>query len=411
MNQTEKKSSSQNKIQLKLEDAIIGIRKFSWICLLFALVFGSVVFVKEHVEYVPYYTSEATFTVNTEKKSSSVGGMSVYTFYYDSATANQLSTTFPYLLSSTLLRDAVCEDLGVEAIPVELKASVVSGSNMLTIYSTSRDPQLSYDVLVSTIKNYPSVAKYVIGNIQFDIISEPTMPVEPSNSLGYVGAVIKAMLLGAGLGCIFIILYVYSRSTIRNREDIKTALGSETLGSIPHVSFKRYGRKIDQSILCTNEKVDKSFYESVRILRNVFKNSLKDGEKIIIGTSTAPSEGKTTVITNLALSLAEKDKKILLVDGDIRHPSVSPLLGLDVETMDFETVTEKYKITYLEQYGIYFMVFNKEGNKHLKYMNSAYVRNIFDSIRDDFDLILVDTPPCGLVSDALFFAQAADAAY
>lgn len=413
MNHTEKKSSNQNtnKIQLKLEDAIIGIKKLSWICVVFALVFGGIVFVKEYVEYVPYYTAEATFTVNTEKRSSSIGGVSVYSFYYDSATANQLSKTFPYLLSSTLLEDAVCEDLGVGGIPAKLSATVVSGSNMLTLYATALDPQTAYDVLIATIENYPDVAKYVIGNIQFEIISEPTVPIEPSNGFGYISAVIKAMLLGAAIGCLFIILYVYSRNTIRNRDDIKTILNSETLGTIPHVSFKRYGKEIDQSILCTNEKVDKAFYESVRVLRNVFKNSLKDGEKIVIGTSTAPSEGKTTVITNLALSLAEQDKKILLVDGDIRHPSVSPLLGLDVETMNFDIVTEKYKIAYLEDFGIYFMIFNKEGNKHLKYMNSAYVKNVFDSIRDDYDLILVDTPPCGLVSDALFFAQAADAAY
>ena len=221
----------------------------------------------------------------------------------------------------------------------------------------------------------------------------------------------KAMFLGAVLGCAAIVIYVYSRKTIRTREDVKSNLNAETLGVIPHVSFKRHGKEIDQTILYTNEKVDKAFYESIRILRNVFKNSLKENDKIIMGTSTAPSEGKTTVITNLALSLAEQDKKILLVDGDIRHPSVSPLLGLDVHTMDFDIVTEKYKIAYLEEFGIYFMVFNKEGRKNLQYMNSAYVKNIFDSIRDDYDLILVDTPPCGLVSDALFFAQAADAAY
>ena len=213
MNHTENKSSNQNenKIQLKLEDAIIGIRKLSWICVLFALVFGGIVFVKEHVDYVPYYTAEATFTINTEKRSSSIGGVSVYTFYYDSATANQLSKTFPYLLNSTLLEDAVCEDLGVRAIPADIDARVVTSTNMLTLYATALDPQTAYDVLIATIENYPDVAKYVLGNIQFEIISEPTIPIEPSNELGYISAVIKAMLLGAAIGCVFIIIYVYRK--------------------------------------------------------------------------------------------------------------------------------------------------------------------------------------------------------
>ena len=412
MNQVDNKTSNQNtnKLQLKIEDAVIGFRKLSWLCVLLSLVFGGVVFVKEHVEYTPLYTAEATFTVSTEKQSS-IGGMSVYTFYYDSAAAERLDKTFPYILKSTMLHDAVCEDLGIPTVPASLKASVVTGSTMLTLYSVARDPQMAYDVLVSTVKNYPSVANYALGNIQFEMISEPTVPIEPSNSLDYIGAVIKAMIIGFGIGCLFVIIYVYSRNTLRTREDIRTHLSCETLGTIPHVSFKRHGKQIDESILCTNEKVDKAFYESVRILRNVFKNSLKEGEKVVMGTSTSPSEGKTTVITNVALSLVEKDKKILLVDGDIRHPSVAPLLGLDIDKLEFQTVTEKYKIAYLDEFGIYFMLFNRNGIKRLKYMNSTYVKNIFDEIRDDFDYILVDTPPCGLVSDALFFAQAADAAY
>ncbi len=413
MNQTDNKTSNQNtnKIQLKVEDAVIGFKKLSWLCVLLAIVFGIVVFVKEHVEFVPYYKAEATLTVNTEKQSSSIGGMSVYASYYDTAAASQLSKTFPFILNSTLLSDAICEDLKVSRLPANLSASVVQGSSMLTITSKSRDPQSAYDVLVSAVDNYPDAARYALGNIEFEVISEPVVPIEPYNTLDYIGPVFKAMLVGFAIGCLFIVIYVYSRNTLRTRENIKASLGCETLGMIPHVSFKKYGKQIDQSILCTNEKVDKNFYESVRILRNVFKNSLKNGEKIVMGTSTSPSEGKTTVITNLALSLVEKDNKVLLVDGDIRHPSVSPLLGLDLETLEFEIVTERYSIAYLEDFGIYFMVFNKNGIKRLKYMNSTYVKNIFDEIRDKFDYILVDTPPCGLVSDALFFAQAADAAY
>lgn len=413
MNQMENKTSnkSTDKLQLKVEDAVIGFRKFSWLCVLLALVFGSVVFVREHVTYVPYYRAEATLTVNAEKKTSPIGGMSVYGSYYDTATTNQLEKTFPYLLGSTLLYDTVCEDLGVSSVSASLQSTVVQGSNMLTIYCTARDPQVAYDVLVSTVKNYPTIAKYALGNIEFELISEPTLPIEPSNTLDYIDAVIKAMVAGFAIGCMIIVIYVYSRNTIRTREDVKEKLGCETMGMIPHISFKRHGKEIDHSVLCTNEKVDKSFYESIRILRNVFKNSLKEGEKIVIGTSTSPSEGKTTVITNTALALVEKDKKILLVDGDIRHPSVAPLLGIDVENLDFQINTERYRIAYLEDFGIYFMMFNRNGIKHLKYMNSTYVKGIFDSIRDDFDYILVDTPPCGLVSDALFFAQAADAAY
>lgn len=414
MKETENKTKSTNLLDglnLKIEDVAIGFRKFGWLCVTLAVVFGMVMLGYRHANHVPYYTSEATFTVSTQSNQSSIGGVSVYSFYYNASMANQLAKIFPYILQSDLLYDAIREDLGITQIGATLSASNVSGSSMFTMKSTSIDPQRAYDVLVSAMDNYPSIAKYSVGNVRLEMITAPTVATEPTNDSTYIVSALKAMALGFAIGLGVIVIYVYSRSTIRNKEDIKKNLGSESLGTIPYISFKKYSKEIDKAILWTNPNVDKTFYESVRVIRNVFKNSLKPGEKIIMGTSTAPSEGKTTVVTNLALSLCEQGKKVLLVDGDLRHPSVSPLLGIDPEEIEYETVTENYKIAYLKEFNIYFMVFNTSYGNKFKYLNSNYIKNVFDAVRDDFDLILVDTPPCGLVSDALFFAQVADAAY
>ncbi len=414
MEQTGNKNKSYSEtdkgIEINLSEIIKGARKLGVLCIVLALLFGGVVFVKEYTSYVPKYTAQATFTVSTQNASSSMGGVSVYSFYYDSATANQLTETFPLILSSNLLQDAVCEDLDITRLPATLSATAVEGSNMFTLSATGTNPQMTYDVLNSVIENYPSVAKYAVGNIKFEIITSPIVPTEPSNTMDYMKDVAMAALNGFALGCGIIILYAYLRKTVQRKSDVKEKLGYEAIGTIPHVVFKKHTRSVDRAVLYTNGKIDVAFRESFRVFRNVFNNAL-NGDKVIIGTSTAPGEGKTTAVTNLALALSDYGKKVLLVDGDLRNPSVAALLGINPDCLEYETVTTEYKIAFLRNYGIYFMIFNTENGKHFKYMNSVYAKEVFDSVKDDFDVVLVDTPPCGLVSDALFFAQAADAAF
>lgn len=414
MNQTESKnriSASEHKRTIRVENVIIGMKRFGWLCAILAVLFGGFAYVYERVNYVPMYTAETTFTVSTENSSSSIGGVSVYSFYYDTATANQLSDTFPLLLSSGLIQSAVCEDLEIPYLPVSFQSQTVEGSNMFTLKATSRNPQMAYDALVSVIDNYPTIAKYAVGNIKIDMITSPVVPTNPSNTNDYVGVVLKAMIIGFGFGVFVIVLYAYTHNTIRTKSDLKSNLSCDVLGVIPRVGFKKHTKAIDRSVLTTNEKIDDGFVSSIRVLKNIVKNSLKHGEKIIIGTSTAPGEGKTTVTTNLAISLAEHGRRVLLVDGDVRRPSVSPLLGVNPEEIEYIFTTDDYKIAYLKDYKIHLMIFNKPERGGFRYVNSSFIKDVFDSVRDKYDLILVDTPPCGLVSDALFFAQVADAAY
>ncbi len=412
MNQTENKNitSSSNMKSISVDNIMIGIRRFGWLCVVLAILFGGIAFAKEQINYVPVYTSEATFTVSTENNSS-IGGVSVYSFHYNVATANQLSETFPYILNSGLIQNAVCEDLDLPYLPVTFVSDAVEGSNMFTLKVRSQDPQLAYNVLVSAIDNYPTIAKYAVGNIKIEMITSPVVPTEPSNTNAYLNAVIKAMAIGAGLGALIILLYIGTHNTIRTKNDLKANLSSEVIGVVPRVWFKKHNKDIDRSVLTTNDKIEDGFTSSIRVIKNVIKNSLKHGEKIIVGTSTAPGEGKTTITTNLAIAMAEHGRKVLLVDGDVRRLSVSPLLGINPEEMNFVIESDDYKIAYLEQYKIYLLLFDAPEKGGFKYVNSSFIKDVFDSVRHKFDIILVDTPPCGLVSDALFFAQVADAAY
>ena len=86
-----------------------------------------------------------------------------------------------------------------------LTASSVSGSNMFTLCAEGYEPKITYDVLISTMENYPEIAKYVVGNIKFNVIRSPILPVEPYNDPGYFDEIFKSVTYGLLLGLIFLL--------------------------------------------------------------------------------------------------------------------------------------------------------------------------------------------------------------
>lgn len=397
-------------VSVYLSDVLKGLRRFWWVCVAAAVLLGGYSALNQKLNFVPEYTSSVTLTVNTQHADSSVGGISVYTFYYDTTTASLLSSTFPFILSCNLLQEAICEDLDIAAVPASLSASAVSGSNMFTLTAKGRDPQAVYDVLVSAIENYPTVAKPVVGNITFDILKQPMVATSPSNDVNYINEAAKGAIIGVFFGLLFIFVYILQRKTVKTKTDIKNELNMEALAVIPQVAYKKKAMPGDKSLLFTNPDIGSGFPEAFRVLRNIFISALKENEKVIMATSSVPGEGKTTIVTNLALALADHSKKILLVDGDIRHPSIAPLLGIDEENIEYETVTDLYKIAYLEKYKLRLLIPTAGEEEESGYFSSGNIKQMFDSLQNEYDYILVDTPPCGLISDALFIAQHADAA-
>ena len=401
--------TQEHRSVIQFSDLWKGLMKFWWVVVAAVLVCGAGVFVRSYYLYTPIYEVSATFTVNTQTLSLTGEGIPSYSYYYDNATASNLADTFPYIIHSNILTDAIREDLGSAGVPATLSAQSVKSTNMFTMTATGRDPELTYKVLVSAMKNYPSVAKYLVGNVLLTMITEPQIPEEPVNRFSYA-VLLKGMAIGFAVGAAWIVLYAFLRRTIKTKKDIHDRLKLETIGILPEVTFKKYKRQqIDKSILLRNEKIGRGFLESIRVLRNSYINLLQGKEKVVLVTSTAPGEGKTTVISNLAISLADMKKKVILIDADMRNPSVAEVLNLDLKQLTPVRKGQYYAIYEPEDYDFSFMAFTGDDKSYWKIMDQDYLKKLFDSLRDEYDCILVDSPPCGLVSDTIVIAQAADA--
>lgn len=400
---------SSVEIRILLSDIWRGFLKFGWIPVVLAIVLSGVQFYRSYVRFVPVYTVTATFTVHTENKVlSGDNGIAAYSYYYDKETADQLATVFPHIIGNKIVQMQVCNDLGVESMPASVSASCVFGTNMVTLTASGRDPQLTYDTLMSVIKNYPSVADYIIGRTKLVMINDPVVPETPSNSGSWIKSVFRAGLIGLVLGITWIVAYAVIRKTIRTKDDIRNVLNQHCIGVLPQVVFKKYRREIDKNILTTNPLVGSEFLESLRLLRGAVQGLIDGGKNIVMITSTAPTEGKTVVATNLSSVFVKDGKKVLLVDADLRDSGIRKLLGEDQVTREKIEDNRLYRIETIESLGFDVLTFKSKAGSMQKVIRNAEIKRKFDVIREEYDIVFIDTPPCGIISDASVVAQIAD---
>ena len=391
-----------------VSDFCRGVKKYWWVIAIISAVFCVFSVVNCYRSYVPKYKAEVTFTVSTQDRASAINGISAYNFYYDASTASHLSATFPGILSSKLLQDAVAADLQITSIPVTLTASSVSGSNMFTLCAEGYEPQITYDVLVSTMENYPEIARYVVGSMKFNVIRSPILPEEPYNKPGYFDAIFKSVTYGLLLGLVLLLCYTVLRTTVRTKKDIRNNLNIKCLGIVPQIILKKNPRDIPMPLLITSNLTDDRFSDSLRSLRTLLKKLLRNDKKVITVTSTIDGEGKTTLAVNIALSFAILGKKVLLADCDTNSNSgVLKTLGVNEDELKYSIVTDKYKIAYLEKYKIYVLKLVADEDKN-EAVNRDNLSAIFSSLKMNYDFIFVDTAACGTDSDALFVSQASD---
>lgn len=403
-----KENEDGARVELYISDLWRGFLKFWWLCLALAVVFAAVVFVEGYLNFKPVYSVSATFTVQTQDVNANGDAVSSYAFYYNRTTAAQLSESFPFILESNLLQQTICEDLGVKRMPATISASSVTDTNMFTMTAVGSDPQDTYDTLISAIENYPAVAEYVIGSTKLNMITEPVLPETPLNKRDYVEKTFFAAAFGLLLGAMWIVVYAIFRNTIRTKHDIKEKLNRRCLGVLPSVVFKKHNKEIDRSLLITNQQVGEGFQESVRALRNLVVQVTEGKYKVITVSSAAPNEGKTTVTCNLASSLSKVDKKVLLVEGDLRNPSVLNL----IENCERRLIDEnnELRIEKVESLGIDLLTFKATEKELWKVINASYLKETFDKFSKYYDYVIIDSPPCGLTSDPEVIAQASEAA-
>ena len=387
-----------------------SLRKLLLLVLALALLLAGLNYIRARRSYVPMYESKATFSVSSEYGSSDVFSSS---YYYDNTAAKELAAAFPHLLNTDMMRDLMLVQLDASYINGTISATSVADTNLFELRVRSTSPQDAYDILNAVIDCYPQVAMMMVENPKVAVRQEPTIPTAPYNSFSGQRAAVIGGILGLMLGLSLVLAASLLNKTIATPDELKKAINLPLLACLPHVREKAR-RSGKQRLPLLRAEDDRGMAEALRGLRTKLHKQLDgQGGKIIMITSTVPGEGKSTIAANLALSLAAEGYKVALIDADLRNQSVCRMFGASQSQkglMDCLTNPRQSVLPCLrgvDNTGLYYLSGTSTNKRHYS-IDAKAMRRVLDELTPRFDYILLDSPPCGVVSDTALLGRCAD---
>ncbi len=246
--------------------------------------------------------------------------------------------------------------------------------------------------------------------ISIQVLEPPSVsraPTRPYTSRTLALALLGGLVLGCGGACVRD-WYDYR---LRSADEVKSTLGITVLGLIPHVGD-------ENSPIARGQKIhidpQSEAAEAYRTLRTAVYFGTKEGQaRSILVTSPERGDGKSTMTSNLAISLAQAGRRTLLVDADLRAPMQDLIFGINGRTglatvlQGKETIDNAVRHTGIENLDL--LPAGVAARNPSELLNSPKFIEVLDQLIEKYDQVIIDSPPMLAVTDARIIAASADA--
>ena len=390
--------------------------KRAWLLVLAPLVAGTIsLLVSQQMQ--PVYRATATLLVSPAGGSASLN-------FNTLLTAERVAKTYAELLTKRPLLEEVINDLQLNLTPRQLagKIDVVqpNDTQLLELRVDDNDPEMANDIANSIANTFlhqhkrrRSDRSVYVEIVELAVL--PTYKLRPRIFFNTLVAAVGAAILTLG----FVFLLDHVDDTLTDPESVEAALQIATLATTPLVHKHTFLRRNSKTqVPVTAIQPMSPFAEAHRMLRtNVqFANNNQEVATLLI-SSAVPKEGKTTTVANLGVVMAQAGMKVLLVDADLRQPSLHKMFNLSnqVGLADLLQTNEALETSYLLETTVRNLrllpggsLTGDPGLTPSEFLGSARMTEIIADLRELTDILLIDSPPVLAVTDAPVLASRVD---
>lgn len=445
MNNNETKFIEKNQeLEIDIQRLFSELVRKAWIIIVAAIIMGLLSLGFTQFFITPQYEATAMFYVNNG--SLSVGGTSLSLSSSDISVSKSLVDSYIVILKTRETLNDVADYAEVNRSYTELKdmitASSVNDTEIFKVVVTSDDPEEAAKIADAISYLLPKRIANIVEGTSAEIVDPAVKPTSPSSP-----NILKNTILGAMIGFVLcagaICVYEIFNTLIRSEEDVEQCCTYPVLAVVPDMRSQSKGgyyqyakenherkskkkkKAFDKKNLAADEN-ELSFVganlgfaaaEAYKMLGTKVQFSFADDKDshVICVSSSLPGEGKSLTSINLAHSLSQLNKRVLLIDCDLRKPTMAQKLGVrQVPGISNHLVRQceiKETIQRLKLSGDVVIDVIPAGDippNATELLSSDRMSKMINVVRDAYDVIILDLPPVKEVSDAMVVTNISD---
>ena len=377
---------------------IDSLRKAQW-ALLAGLFCAMLTFVIVNETFVSLYSSSTTYVI----KSKSSGNNP----YNNLVAAQKLMESYDVVLNSQELSSIILADTNWKKVPGTVSSKQISDTNILVVTVSADSPRNAYLYMRQINEKGVEIMKNIADDAVITIFRQPTVPFNAYNSSSAFSKSVKIGILGAVLVFALNMFLSYVKPFINYSEQLKQ-MNTVVIDTLPYEGRFRISSLIKKGRdhhLINGIDCSYSYVEAIKNIRRKIKPKEGSGTASVVVSSANAGEGKSTVAANIAISIAQRGKKVALIDLDIYNPSQYKLFSSKktvynrVEDYIFsrDGYGDQIKIDPIT--GI-IMFFGMPSSRAHRAFPSAQAAALVEHLKNYVEYIVVDTPPVALFADA-----------